>query len=252
MAGEIGELGIRSGGCYALRRTWQTMKILLTNDDGIEAPGIAALAKAVDGELYVAAPDEQKSECGHQVTTRSGVTVSERSQGSMAVGGTPADCVRLALRGGLFQGVTFDWVLSGINEGGNLGVDIHISGTVAAAREAAILGHRSVAFSHYVRAGKSVDWSLASMLVARVFKELQGRPYPEKGFWNVNLPHGEAGEEAVALRFCAPCRNPLPVSYRREGSDFRYNGVYAERQGEKASDVSFCFGGDVSISSVPL
>lgn len=228
------------------------MKILLTNDDGIDAPGIAALANAVEGELYVAAPDVQRSECGHQVTTRSGVQVTERSQGSIAVGGTPADCVRLALRGDLFRGVTFDWVLSGINEGGNLGVDIHISGTVAAAREAAILGHRSVAFSHYVRAGRKVDWSRAAAFVARVFEDLQKRPYPEKGFWNVNLPHEGVSQEDVAVRFCAPCRNPLPVSYRLEGSDFQYNGVYADRQGEEASDVSYCFGGDISVSSVRL
>ena len=124
------------------------MKLLLTNDDGIDAPGIAALSDAVEGEIYIAAPHVQRSECGHQVTTREPIGVVQRGERAFAVKGTPADCVRLALRGGLFAGVEFDWILSGINEGGNLGVDIHISGTVAAAREATILGRRAIAFSH--------------------------------------------------------------------------------------------------------
>ena len=228
------------------------MKLLLTNDDGIDAPGIAALEAAVDGEIYVAAPHEQRSECGHQVTTREAIGIERRCERSIAVKGTPADCVRLALRGGIFGDVEFDWILSGINEGGNLGVDIHISGTVAAAREGAILGGRAIAFSHYRRANLSIDWELAGKRVERVFKELHSLRGEDRGFWNVNLPHAESAAEATEHVHCAPCRNPLPVSYGSEQEAFRYSGVYRDRQGEEGSDVSHCFGGAVSISYISL
>jgi 5'-nucleotidase len=227
------------------------MKLLLTNDDGIDAPGIAALGDAVEGEIYIAAPHVQRSECGHQVTTRESIEVVQRGERAFAVKGTPADCVRLALRGDLFAGVEFDWILSGINEGGNLGVDIHISGTVAAVREATILGRRAIAFSHYRRANVEIDWQLAADRVRGVFEELRSRDLESKRFWNVNLPHGsdEAGGTHV---YCAPCRNPLPVRYESRSEGYQYSGVYADREGEAQSDVVRCFGGDIAISKIAL
>ncbi len=227
------------------------MKLLLTNDDGIDAPGIAALEAAVDGEIYVAAPHEQRSECGHQVTTREPIGIERRGEKTVAVKGTPADCVRLALRGGVFGDVPFDWILSGINEGGNLGVDIHISGTVAAAREATILGSRAMAFSHYRRASVEIDWRKASERVGRVFAALQSRKLESKSFWNVNLPHGSKASEPGHM-FCAPCRNPLPVRFQLPDGDYHYSGVYADREGEPQSDVTWCFGGDIAISTIAL
>lgn len=229
------------------------MKLLLTNDDGIDAPGIAALEAGLDGDVYVAAPNIERSECGHQVTTRTEIEIDRRSDRRIAVAGTPADCVRLALRGQLFEGVEFDWVLSGINAGGNLGVDIHISGTVAAAREAAILERRSVAFSHYRRAGVEIDWKWASDQVRRVFKEVRAEDYPEKGFWNVNFPHEtRRDEEQPSVTHCSPCRNPLPVNYQTKANRYQYSGVYAQRQGEEGSDVRVCFGGEIAVSRIHL
>ena len=228
------------------------MKLLLTNDDGIDAPGLHALREAVSGEVYLVAPHEQRSECGHQVTTREAIEVERRDSRTIAVKGTPADCVRLALRGGLFEGIHFDWILSGINAGGNLGVDIHISGTVAAAREATILGARAVAFSHYRHRQIEIDWRLASQRVGSVFEALVDKGCEERSFWNVNLPHGENIPEAPQLVYCAPCRNPLPVEYETADASLQYVGVYAERQGEPQSDVFHCFGGDIAISRIAL
>ena len=228
------------------------MKLLLTNDDGIDAPGLAALEAALGGEIFVAAPHVQRSECGHQVSTRDAIFVERRDERVAAIHGTPADCVRLALRGDLFGEVDFDWILSGVNEGGNLGVDVFISGTVAAAREAAILGSRSMALSHYRRADLEIDWKLASARVERVFSELSSLTLERRGFWNVNLPHSDVAAMEADHVHCAPCRNPLPVSYRLEQGGFQYSGVYRDRQGEVDSDVSHCFGGAVSISFISL
>src|SRR5262245_38460098 len=110
------------------------MKLLLTNDDGIDAPGIQALVQAAQalGEPVVVAPMQAHSGCSHRVTTEEPIRVQQRSPSSYAVEGTPADCVRLALHS-IAPETT--WVLSGINAGGNLGADVHISGTVAAVRE---------------------------------------------------------------------------------------------------------------------
>src|SRR4051794_39363931 len=107
------------------------MRLLLTNDDGIAAPGLLALESAVrhlGAEFVVVAPASVCSGCGHRVTTDGTIRVEERTPGRFAVEGTPADCVRLALHA-LATGV--DWVLSGINAGGNLGADVYHSGTVA-------------------------------------------------------------------------------------------------------------------------
>jgi 5'-nucleotidase len=96
------------------------MKILLTNDDGIDAPGINALAEAMEGlgEVVIVAPDQAVSGCSHRATTHEALRVEERGERRYAVAGSPADCVRLAM---LHLADDAEWVLSGVNDGGNLG-----------------------------------------------------------------------------------------------------------------------------------
>ena len=105
------------------------MRVLLTNDDGIDAPGILALEKAIAPQatsVVTVAPQSQMSECGHRFTVYQPITVEQRTENAYAVAGTPADCTRL----GLTQfSPEVDWVLSGVNAGGNLGVDIYTSGS---------------------------------------------------------------------------------------------------------------------------
>src|SRR5688500_3031413 len=124
------------------------MNFLLTNDDGIDAPGLAALAAAVAGLGRTAwvAPHEPHSGCSHRVTTDCGLRVLPRDTTRWAIVGTPADCVRLGLHQFAAEST---WVLAGINHGGNLGADVHHSGTVAAVREAALHGIPGIAVSHY-------------------------------------------------------------------------------------------------------
>ena len=126
------------------------MHVLITNDDGIHAPGLQALADAVSQlgwDYTIVAPATEQSMCGHRVTTHQHLKVETPEERRYAVHGTPADCVRLAL---FALNVKPDLVLSGINAGGNLGQDIVISGTVTAAREAAYHGIRAMALSHYM------------------------------------------------------------------------------------------------------
>jgi len=142
------------------------MHVLLTNDDGIAAPGLLALENAVQQlgwQFTVVAPATEQSQCGHRVTTHQHLRVEALGKNRHAVHGTPADCVRLAL---FALEVKPDLVLSGVNAGGNLGQDIVISGTVAAAREAAYHGIRSMALSHYMIRELVLDWQRTAAWMA--------------------------------------------------------------------------------------
>jgi 5'-nucleotidase len=227
------------------------MKILLTNDDGIDAEGLECLQQSVGGELYVVAPADHVSECGHRITTRTALKLEQRGERRWAVHGSPADCVRVAVKH-LYSSITFDWVLSGVNQGGNLGIDLYYSGTAAAAREAAIFGIRSIAFSHYIRREIDLDWQHAGRRVQRVWKAL-GEILLEPGrFWNVNLPHLEAGIPEPELRFCEPCKHPLPVVYTGDEGEAVYSGRYPDRLKTKGSDTDLCFGGAITVSQISI
>ena len=142
----------------SLFSTWtDLMKILLTNDDGIDAPGIAALEKVATslGECVTVAPARHCSGCAHQLTFNRSMTMLEQSPNRYSLDAMPADCVRVAIA----RFGKFDLVLSGINLGANLGADVYVSGTVAATREATFSQTPAIAISQYrSRPGQSVDW----------------------------------------------------------------------------------------------
>lgn len=224
------------------------MTIILTNDDGIDAPGIRALLKAVNGKnAIIAAPVDPHSGCGHQVTTTRAIKLQRRSETEYAIAGTPADCVRIAI-----TQITTDvkFVLSGINAGGNLGVDAYISGTVAAVREAAMHGIPGIAISQYRKAKQNFDWDLAAKFTAEVLADLLKRPLEPGSFWNVNLPHLQPGEPDPNVVFCQPCTKALPVNYRIEGDNFYYVGEYGKRDRTPGSDVDVCFSGNIAVTQL--
>ncbi|MGY8653561.1 MAG: 5'/3'-nucleotidase SurE [Verrucomicrobiia bacterium] len=233
------------------------MNLLLTNDDGIDAPGLAALrsvAKRLNqGRVVVVAPAGPMSECSHCVSTREPIRVERRGETEFAVHGSPADCVRVALTTDVLGGFRPDWVLSGINAGGNLGVDIYYSGTVAAAREAAMFGVPAIAISHYLRRGLAVDWDTAGVRAEREVRKLTCEQIGAQEFWNINLPHLDPdATEPKAIR-CEPGRRPLPVRFASEDKGrLRYDGVYSERECEPDSDVAECFGGRIAISKLSV
>ncbi len=226
------------------------MRLLLTNDDGWDAPGLAALADVARrfGEVTIVAPRDPHSYAGHRVTTDQPLHLTPTGDRCYHLSGTPADCVRLAIRG---LGINPDWVLAGINRGGNLGADIHISGTVAAAREAALLGVASIAVSQYVRRDLSLDWAHAAELAHAAIAQLLNGALPPKEFWNVNLPHlpPNTGAETV---HCDPDNEPLDVRFRCDEGSWRYSGTYAARPRTPGRDVDHCFGGAITVSRLIL
>jgi 5'-nucleotidase len=221
------------------------MTLILTNDDGVDAPGIRALLAAVDGKGVIVAPQEHHSGCGHLVTTTSPIQVEARSPTEYAIRGTPVDCVRLALN---YLCPESQWVFSGINHGGNMGADVYISGTVAAVREAALYRIPAIAISHYRHGAREIDWDYATHLTKKVLMELLNRALVPGTFWNVNLPHLEPGAADPQLVFCRPCTQPLPANYRVEGDHFYYDSKYFDRKRDMASDVEVCFSGQIAVT----
>lgn len=227
------------------------MKLLLTNDDGIDAAGLSALLAAAGalGEPVVAAPAGPQSGVSHAVTTHAPVRVEARG-GRFAVHGTPADCVRVGLHR-LCPDARF--VLAGINHGGNLGADVYYSGTVAAVREAVLHGWTGVALSHYRRRGMDFDWARAGRWAGRVLAELLAAPPAPGSFYNVNLPHLRPDEPDPDVVFCPLDPHPLPLSYRHEGDDgMHYDGDYHARARAAGADVDVCFGGRIAVTLIKL
>jgi 5'-nucleotidase len=226
------------------------MTIVLTNDDGIDAPGIQALRAAVeDHPHWVVAPDQPLSGCSHQINRGGPLSIQPREQQAFAIGGTPADCTRVALSH-LCPGAT--WVLSGINAGGNLGADIYVSGTVAAVREAALLRVPGIAISHFMRKGRAIDWPRATQWVQRILPTLMQEPLPPGCFWNVNLPHLAPGDPEPNLVFCPACTQPLPTDFKVDQGQFHYVGEYGRRRHDPGSDVATCFGGHIAATKICL
>jgi 5'-nucleotidase len=227
------------------------MKLLLTNDDGIDAAGLAALAEAAAslGEIVCVAPDSHYSGCGHRVTTDRPIRVHGRGADRWAIDGTPADCARVALA---HLRPDVDWVLAGINHGGNLGADVWHSGTVAAVREAALHGKPGVALSHFRRRGGDFDWVRAARCARQVLAMLLDRACPAGTFWNVNLPHLAPGEPDPRVVFCPLEAGPLPLSFRADGDCLHYAGDYHERRRAAGSDVDVCFSGHIAVTALAL
>ncbi len=228
------------------------MKLLLSNDDGIDAPGLQALLAAARsvGDPVVVAPAGPQSGVSHAVTYEGALRMEQRGENRHAVFGTPADCSRL----GLLKIVPdAKWILSGINHGGNLGVDVHYSGTVAAVREAVLHGWPGIAVSHFHRRGMEYDWNRVVPWVARVLAELMSRPTEPGLFYNVNLPHLEPGAPDPTVVFCPLDPHPLPLSYRHEaGGELYYDGNYQSRRRTPGADVDVCFEGNIAVTEIRL
>lgn len=224
--------------------------IVLSNDDGIDAPGLAALHDAVDGPVLVAAPKNHLSGCSHQVTVDRPIHVDARDDSHYAVDGTPADCVRLAL---MHLCPRAAWVIAGINHGGNLGADIYISGTLAAVREAAFHRVPAIAISHYRKADLPMDWARATRMSRRALDALLTKPIAPGQYWNVNLPHLAPDASDPDIVYCRPCTQPLPVKYEIEGDHYTYvRGLYSQRACDPGADVDVCFSGNIAASLLSL
>ena len=165
-------------------------RILVTNDDGIESPGIKLLeemARALSSDVWIVAPEQEQSAASHSLTTRRPLRMAELAPQRYAVDGTPTDCVMLAVKH-LLRERRPELVLSGINGGGNVGEDLTYSGTVAAAMEATLLDIPAIALSQHFVDGEPICWETAARFAPGVIRRLTQLPWPEHTLMNVNFP----------------------------------------------------------------
>jgi len=242
------------------------VKVLLTNDDGIEAEGLQALRRALvrvpDVDLVVIAPDGNRSAMARSITTRRPLWVQEVDFGDgthgYATDGTPVDCVRLATLG-LVDGFEAELIVSGINHGTNLGDDITYSGTVAAAFEGVLLGLPAIAASQQSAAGTTdfrpdhaFDFAGAARFVARLVEEIEDVPLPAGTLLNVNCPAGEATGVRIARLGKRIYRDELKLTSSGDDGRTQY-WIYGPDPGFHEEDgTDFAAIGDGHIAVTPL
>ena len=225
------------------------MKIIVTNDDGIDAPGIEVLRRICSrwGDAIIVAPRDGHSGTGHRVTTDRSIPVERIAHDRYCVDGTPADCARISLA---CLHPDADWLMSGINRGGNLGVDTYISGTVAAAREAALLGYPALAISHYVKRGQALNWEAAESRAVQAIEYALAHAPNERRFWNINLPHPENPFTTSEMVICELDPSALGVAFQKDGAGYRYCGNYHQRPRLSGFDVDQCFSDKISVTLI--
>jgi 5'-nucleotidase len=165
-------------------------RVLLTNDDGVDAPGLAVLsevAATLASEVWVVAPEHDQSGTSHSLSLHDPLRFSRRGDRRFAVGGTPADCVVMALRH-LMVDTPPGLILSGVNRGANLGVETVLSGTVGAAMIGMLFGLPSIALSQAFTGGAPVRWETARALAPRVISRLFSLGWNRQACLSVNFP----------------------------------------------------------------
>jgi 5'-nucleotidase len=240
------------------------MKVLLTNDDGIQATGLNTMRRAlleVPGvELAVIAPDSNRSATARSITTREPLWVDEVEFGDGTTGyatdGTPVDCVRFAALG--LVEFEPELIVSGINHGSNLGDDITYSGTVAAALEGIVLGVPAIAVSQQsqlreldFRLGREFEFDVAAAFVARMVEELESVPMPEGTLLNVNCPAGEVNGARVCRLGRRVYRDQLHL-LEEDGGRRRYRIYGDDPDYEREDGTDFAAIADGCIAVTPL
>jgi 5'-nucleotidase len=233
------------------------MKILVSNDDGILAPGLALLAEVCQavGQVTVVAPDREQSGTSHSLTMHRPLRPARRPDGSFQVDGTPTDCVLLAL--GVLMPDAPDFIFSGVNHGPNMGEDVLYSGTVAAAMEGVTLGVPSVAISF---AGPASDLdtlhSYRDMLARLVRRVVQVGTFPKETLLNINLPACGAADvrgikvTALGSRYFSESLTRMRDPWGRE--IFWIGGGSIHWTGGAESDNSAVADGYVSITPLHM
>lgn len=232
------------------------MRILLTNDDGIAANGLQTLWRELSaiGDVMVAAPDMERSAMSQAITVHSPIRVDRYCSGEprfcgWRIGGTPTDCVKIALEALLDEKP--DIVVSGINHGPNLGTDVLYSGTVSAAIEGALHGIPAVAVS---LAGKPFEFTPAARFAAKLVQDLRGRKLPPNTLLNVNVPPlPEERIKGVAITKLGVIEYENTFERRQDPHGRAYywmGGRIVDVPGGEESDVQAIKDGLVSITPV--
>ena len=233
------------------------MRILLTNDDGIDAPGLRVLeevAAQLGDDVWVVAPATDQSGIGHALTLSHPLRIREHGERRYSVTGTPADCVIVGVRSLLPEPP--DLVLSGINLGQNIADDVVYSGTVGGAMEAAMMGLRSMALSQAYRRDDdgpvNVPWDNSRSVLPALVRDLATIDLPEPTFLNVNVP---ATPSVRGVRACVQGRvaHTLGTESRRDGRGKPYHWLRfgrGEPEAQPGSDVAALSEGYVSVTPI--
>jgi 5'-nucleotidase len=233
-------------------------RVLLANDDGIQAPGLRLLERILRGlvrEVWVVAPEHEQSAASHSLTMRRPLYVRKVGRRRYAVDGTPTDCILLAVHQ-VMKRRPPDLILSGINRGGNLGEDATYSGTVAAAREGTMLGIPSIALSQVYDDGQAVSWETAERWTPEVLRRLAGASWPPAVLINVNFPAVAAGEVS-GIEITRHGRRKIGASMvmghdPRGERYFWIGGGRREDRGREGTDLEAVHRGAISVSPLAL
>ncbi|QXM24955.1 5'/3'-nucleotidase SurE [Elioraea tepida] len=237
-------------------------RILVTNDDGIGAAGLRVLERIARGlarEVWTVAPETQQSAVSHALTIRRPLRLTRIAPRRFSVDGTPTDCVLLGVHE-VLGGRGPDLVLSGINMGANLGEDIGYSGTVAAAMEACLLGHRAVAISLDLPRNGTVAraprWETCVRWLPGILRTLAGFSWPEATLINVNipdLPHGAVSGIRVAHQGRRKEGLRLEKRLDPEGRPYWWILDYSKEERQtRGSDLSAINQGAIAITPVTI
>ena len=237
------------------------MKILLTNDDGVHAPGLEVLeeiAREFSDDIWICAPDEEQSGMGHALTLTRPVRLRQHDARRFSVTGTPTDSVTMGLRE-VIDGKP-DLILSGVNRGANLGDDITYSGTVSAAIEGALAGIRSIAMSQVIDregAAREDTFQAARAWGKRVLGPLLDTPLPDRTLVNVNFPplapEAINGIRAVRQGFHDYARGTVVEGRDPRGFKYYWFGLEAiEHTLDHGTDLEAIDDGYVSVTPLQL
>ncbi|OGQ91468.1 MAG: 5'/3'-nucleotidase SurE [Deltaproteobacteria bacterium RIFOXYA12_FULL_58_15] len=229
------------------------LKILLSNDDGVDAPGLNALADRLEdlGEVWVVAPDRERSAASHAISLHRPLRIEQLGARRFSVDGTPCDCVYVGLHH-LMDGDPAV-VVGGINHGANLGNDVLYSGTLAAAMEGALFGFPAVAVSS-ATSDRDGDFSLAAEIGAKVIASVLERPMHPGVLLNVNVPKGPPGE-IPGIKLCRLGYTDWAdaVGVRHDPRDKPYYWIGGERAGHDAivdSDINAHNQGYITVTPI--
>lgn len=229
-------------------------RILISNDDGINAPGIKVLeriARSLSDDVWVVAPDSEQSAAGHSLTLRRPLRIKPVSERHFCVDGTPTDAVLLGVNHVLTDKKP-DLVLSGINRGANMGDDVTYSGTVAAAMEATILGIPSIALSQFLRPDQPVHWSTAEHWGPQVIRKVCQVGWGLNVLMNVNFPDvlpAQVSGIEVVRQGKRKIGDELIERHDPRGEPYVWIGAQrSEEQGVPGTDIEAVMRGAVAVT----
>lgn len=233
-------------------------RVLISNDDGIHAAGLKLLETIVRGlakETWVVAPETEQSAASHSLTMRRPLFLRKVGDRRYTVDGTPTDCVLIAVHQ-VMKDNPPDLVISGINRGGNLGEDVTYSGTVAAAKEGALLGFRSVALSQVYEDRKTVSWDTSEQCIGGLLQRMAATEWSRGVMLNINIPNVPAAA-VTGVEITRQGRRKIG-GCMVEGVDprgepyFWIGGGRVEDSGRKGTDLEAVHRGAISITPLSL